>query len=126
MPVEREGFGITVPMTWWEFDLHTATRDDSVRRLLAQRVRENPSPPEHREVLGRLSLVGARTPDGSVLAADPASVVAGLRPKEAAREGATWRRVTTVDIPETRLAARTFGIEDVAVCRATRGPCGRS
>jgi hypothetical protein len=78
MPVEREGFGITVPMTWWEFDLHPATRDDSERRLLAQRVRENPSP------------------------------------------------VTTVEIPETRLAARTFGIEDVAVCRATRGPCGRS
>lgn len=149
MPVEREGFAITVPMTWWEFDLHPATRDDSVRRLLAQRVRENPALAEHREVLGRflrkaardayesgavyigcmaqnfgrlpltasltVSLVGARTPDGTVLAADPASIVAGLRPKEAAREGDTWRRVTTVEIPETGLAARTFGIEDVAV-----------
>jgi hypothetical protein len=62
-----------------------------------------------------VSPIGARTPDGTLLAADPASIVAGLRPKEAAREGDTWRRVTTVEIPETGLAARTFGIEDVAV-----------
>ncbi|MEC3996295.1 hypothetical protein VSR01_23370 [Actinacidiphila sp. DG2A-62] len=149
MPVEREGFTLTVPMTWWEFDLHPATRDDSVRRLLARRVKENPALAEHRDVLGRflkkaardayesgavyigcmaqnfdtlpltasvtVSLVGARTADGTALPADPASIVAGLRPKEAAREGDTWRKVTTVEIPETGLAARTYGIEDVAV-----------
>jgi hypothetical protein len=149
MPVEREGFSLTVPMTWWEFDLHPATRDDSVRRLLARRVKENPALAEHRDVLGRflrkaardayesgavyigcmaqnfdtlpltasvtVSLVGARTADGTALPADPASIVAGLRPKEAAREGDTWRKVTTVEIPETGLAARTYGIEDVAV-----------
>jgi hypothetical protein len=62
-----------------------------------------------------VSLVGARTADGTALPADPASIVAGLRPKEAAREGDTWRKVTTVEIPETGLAARTYGIEDVAV-----------
>src|SRR5690242_21790231 len=62
-----------------------------------------------------VSLVGARRPDGQLLPADPASIVAGLRPKEAAREGDTWRKVTTVEIPETGLAARTYGIEDVAV-----------
>lgn len=148
-PVEREGFSLTVPMTWWEFDLHPATRDDSVRRLVARRVRENPALAEHRDVLRRfltraardahesgavyvgcmaqdfdrlpltatvtVSLVGARRPDGQLLPADPASIVAGLRPKEAAREGDTWRRVTTVEIPGTGLAARTYGIEDVAV-----------
>ena len=149
MPVEREGFSLTVPMTWWEFDLHPATRDDSVRRLLARRVKENPALAEHRDVLGRflkkaardayesgavyigcmaqnfdrlpltasvtVSLVGARDAEGRPLPADPASIVAGLRPKEAAREGDTWRKVTTVEIPETGLAARTYGVEDVAV-----------
>jgi hypothetical protein len=147
--VEREGFAITVPMTWWEFDLHPATRDDSVRRTVAQRVRENPALAEHRDVIGRflkkaardaydsgavyvgcmaqnfdglpltatvtVSLIGARTPDGQLLPADPASIAAGLRPKEAAREGDTWRKVTTVEIPGTGLAARTYGIEDVQV-----------
>ncbi|MBD0736293.1 hypothetical protein [Streptomyces sp. CBMA29] len=149
MPVEREGFSITVPMTWWEFDLHPATRDESVRRTLAQRVKENPALAEHRDVLARflrkaardayesgavyvgcmaqnfgalpltasvtVSLVGARTPEGQLLAADPASIVAGLRTREAAKDGDPWRKVTTVDIPETGLAARTYGIEDVTV-----------
>lgn len=41
--------------------------------------------------------------------------MAGLRPKEAAREGDTWRKVTTVEIPETGLAARTYGVEDLTV-----------
>ncbi|MDX6355227.1 MAG: hypothetical protein QOF98_2130 [Streptomyces sp.] len=147
--VEREGFAITVPMTWWEFDLHPATRDESVRRMVAKRVKENPALAEHRDVIGRflkkaardayesgavyvgcmaqnfgglpltatvtVSLVGARTADGQLLPADPASIVAGLRPKEAAREGDTWRKVTTVEIPETGLAARTYGVEDVQV-----------
>lgn len=147
--VEREGFTITVPVTWWEFDLHPATRDESVRRMVAQRVRENPALAEHRDVLGRflkkaardahesgavyvgcmaqnfdtlpltasvtVSLIGARTPEGQLLPADPASIAAGLRAKEAAREGDTWRKVTTVEIPETGLAARTYGIEDISV-----------
>lgn len=149
MPVEREGFSITVPVTWWEFDLHPATRDESVRRTIARRVKENPALAEHRDVLSRflrkaardayesgavyvgcmaqgfdslpltatvtVSLIGARTPEGELLPADPASVVAGLRPKEAAREGDTWRKVTTVEIPGTGLAARTYGVEDVTV-----------
>ncbi|MEU6848539.1 hypothetical protein ABZ901_01160 [Actinacidiphila alni] len=149
MPVEREGFSLTVPMTWWEFDLHPATRDDSVRRMIARRVKENPALAEHREVLGRflkkaardayesgavyigcmaqnfgalpltasvtVSLVGARTADGQLLAADPASIVAGLRAREAVKDGDPWRKVTTVEIPETGLAARTYGIEDVTV-----------
>jgi hypothetical protein len=149
MPVEREGFSLTVPMNWWEFDLHPATRDDSVRRLIARRVKENSALADHRDVLTRflkraardayesgavyigcmaqnfdrlpltasvtVSLVGARRPDGQLLPADPASIAGSLRPKEAAREGDTWRKVTTVEIPETGLAARTYGIEDVAV-----------
>lgn len=53
MPVERGGFTITVPMSWWEFDIHPATREASVRRLMAQRVRENPVLAGHRGVLGK-------------------------------------------------------------------------
>lgn len=154
MPVEREGFSINVPMTWWEFDLHPATRDDGVRRLIAQRVKENPALAEHRDVLGRflrkaareaydsgavyvgcmaqnfgglpltasvtVSLVGARTPEGQLLATDPASIVAGLREKVARREGDAWRKVTTVEIPETGLAARTYGVEDIEIPGDTR------
>lgn len=154
MPVEREGFSINVPMTWWEFDLHPATRDDSVRRLIAQRVKENPALAEHRDVLGRflrkaareaydsgavyvgcmaqnfgglpltasvtVSLVGARTPEGQLLATDPASIVAGLREKVARREGDAWCKVTTVEIQETGLAARTYGVEDIEIPGDTR------
>jgi hypothetical protein len=149
MPVEREGFSLTVPVTWWEFDIHPATRDDSVRRTIARRVKENPALAGYRDVLTRflkkaardayesgavyigcmaqnfdalpltasvtVSLIGARTSDGQLLPTDPASIVAGLRPKEAAHEGDIWRKVTTVEIPETGLAARTYGIEDVAI-----------
>ncbi|MDF9814922.1 hypothetical protein M2266_004153 [Streptomyces sp. SPB162] len=149
MPVEREGFSLTVPMTWWEFDLHPASRDESIRRLMAQRVQENPALGEHRDVLAKflrraareahdsgavyvgcmaqnfggvpltasvtVSLVGARTPEGQLLATDPASIVAGLREKAARREGDPWRKVTTVEIPETGTAARTYGIEDVEI-----------
>ncbi|WP_417791422.1 MULTISPECIES: hypothetical protein [Streptomyces] len=149
MPVEREGFSLTVPMTWWEFDLHPASRDESVRKLMAQRVQENPAIGEHRDVLAKflrraareaydsgavyigcmaqnfggipltasvtVSLVGARTPEGQLLATDPASIVAGLREKPARREGDAWRKVTTVEIPETGAAARTYGIEDIEI-----------
>lgn len=53
VPVERGGFRITVPASWWEFDIHPATREESIRRLVGQRVRENPALGEHRTVLSR-------------------------------------------------------------------------
>jgi hypothetical protein len=147
MPVERGGFTITVPMSWWEFDIHPATREDSIRRLMRQRARQNPALEEHRGTLSKflnraarqaydsgavyigcmaqnfggvpvtatvtVSAIGARTPDGELLPADPASIVAGLKEEAARREGDPWRKVTAIDIPEVGPAARTYGIEDV-------------
>jgi hypothetical protein len=60
MPVERGGFTITVPMSWWEFDVHPATREASVRRLMGQRVRENPALAEHRGTMTKFLNKAAR------------------------------------------------------------------
>ncbi|GAA3867161.1 MULTISPECIES: hypothetical protein [Streptomyces] len=49
--VEREGFRINVPDSWWEFDLRPETRDNSIRRMVDERVRANPEMAEHREVI---------------------------------------------------------------------------
>ena len=37
----RLGFSITVPDSWFEVDVHPATRDDGIRRLVEDRVRGN-------------------------------------------------------------------------------------
>lgn len=60
MPVERGGFTITVPMSWWEFDVHPATREASIRRLMGQRVRENPALAEHRGAITKFLNRAAR------------------------------------------------------------------
>ncbi len=154
MPVERAGFSLTVPMSWWEFDLDPATREDSIRRLVAQRAKENPALAEHRAVITKflrqaardahtggavycgcmaqnfgavpvtasvtVSLIEARTRDGRTLGTDPAAIAEGLREKLARREGDTWRKVTTVDIPHVGTAARTYGIEDIEIPGDTR------
>ena len=60
MPVERGGFTISVPMSWWEFDIHPATREDSIRRLMRQRVRQNPALAEHQGTLSKFLNRAAR------------------------------------------------------------------
>ncbi|MEV1010368.1 hypothetical protein [Streptomyces sp. NPDC049881] len=49
--VERQGFRISVPDSWWEFDLRPETRDNSIRRMVDERVRNVPELAEHREVV---------------------------------------------------------------------------
>lgn len=49
--LERGGFSITVPASWWEFDIHPATRDDNIRRLVNERVRQVPELAEHRQTI---------------------------------------------------------------------------
>lgn len=51
--LERGGFSITVPASWWEFDIHPASRDDNIRRLVSKRVREVPEMAGHRETITR-------------------------------------------------------------------------
>ncbi|MGX9874326.1 hypothetical protein ACWIG2_13230 [Streptomyces cellulosae] len=150
LTVERGGFRIKVPESWWEFDVRPESRDDSIHRMVTERLRAHPELAPHRdtyitflrkaaadawksgalycgcmaETFGgdtpitgsvTVSLVGGRTSKGNPLPTDPEAVIAQLAVKEARREGDSWRKVTTVDIPGVGPAARTYGIEDVPV-----------
>ncbi|MFJ8593064.1 hypothetical protein [Streptomyces sp. NPDC093598] len=150
LTVERGGFRIKVPESWWEFDVRPESRDDSIRRMVSERVRQRPELEQHRgtyvdflqkaaadawksgalycgcmaENFGgdtpitgsvTVSLVGGRNDRGEPLPNDPSVIAGQLAVKEAKREGDSWRKVTTVDIPGVGPAARTQGIEDIAV-----------
>ncbi|MBY8340217.1 hypothetical protein LXH13_18005 [Streptomyces spinosirectus] len=150
LTIERGGFRIKVPESWWEFDVRPESRDDSIRRMVNERVQQHPELVQHRDtyvsflqkaaadawksgalycgcmaesfggdtpITGSVtvSLVGGRTRDGAPLSTDPSAIASGLAPKEAKKGGDSWRKVTTVDIPGVGPAARTYGIEDIAV-----------
>ncbi|MEU1081317.1 hypothetical protein ABZ368_13890 [Streptomyces sp. NPDC005908] len=150
LTVERGGFRIKVPESWWEFDVRPESRDDSIHRMVNERLRAHPELAPHRDtyvsflrkaaadawksgalycgcmaesfggdipITGSVtvSLVGGRTSKGDPLPTDPDAIAAQLAVKEAKREGDSWRKVTTVDIPGVGPAARTYGIEDVPV-----------
>ena len=150
LTVERGGFRIKVPESWWEFDVRPDSRDDSIRRMVSERVRQRPELEQYRgtyvdflqkaaadawksgamycgcmaENFGgdtpitgsvTVSLVGGRNERGEPLSNDPAVIAGQLAVKEAKREGDSWRKVSTVDIPGVGPAARTQGIEDIAV-----------
>ena len=150
LTVERGGFLIKVPESWWEFDVRPESRDDSIRRMVNERVRQRPELEQYRDtyvdflqkaaadawksgamycgcmaesfggdtpITGSVtvSLVGGRNERGEPLSNDPAVIASQLAVKEAKREGDSWRKVTTVDIPGVGPAARTHGIEDIEV-----------
>ncbi|UXY29296.1 hypothetical protein [Streptomyces sp. HUAS TT20] len=150
LTIERGGFRIKVPESWWEFDVRPESRDDSIRRMVNERVEAHPELAQYRDtyttflqkaaadawksgamycgcmaesfggdtpITGSVtvSLVGGRTRDGAPLSNDPASIAAQLAVKEAKKEGDSWRKVTTVDIPGVGPAARTYGVEDIPV-----------
>ncbi|MDN0193599.1 hypothetical protein [Streptomyces sp. S.PNR 29] len=150
LTIERGGFRIKVPESWWEFDVRPESRDDSIRRMVTERLRQRPELEPYRDTYtaflqkaaadawksGALycgcmaenfggdtpitasvtvSLAGGRTRSGEPLSTDPAVIAGQLAVKEARREGDSWRKVTTVDIPGVGPAARTYGIEDIPV-----------
>ncbi|MDN3024795.1 hypothetical protein [Streptomyces sp. S.PB5] len=150
LTIERGGFRIKVPESWWEFDVRPESRDDSIRRMVNERVAQRPELAQHRDVYtdflrkaaadawksGALycgcmaesfggdtpitgsvtvSLVGGRDERGEPLSNDPSVIAGQLAVKEAKKDGDSWRKVTTVDIPGVGTAARTYGIEDIAV-----------
>ncbi|MEU3196122.1 hypothetical protein [Streptomyces sp. NPDC006996] len=49
LTVERGGFRIKVPETWWEFDVRPESRDDSIRRMVNERLCEHPELAPHRD-----------------------------------------------------------------------------
>ncbi|MGW0910891.1 hypothetical protein ACWD1Z_03945 [Streptomyces sp. NPDC002784] len=150
LTIERGGFRIKVPESWWEFDVRPESRDDSIRRMVNDRVAGHPELSKYRDtyveflrkaaadawksgalycgcmaesfggdtpITGSVtvSLVGGRSQSGEPLSTDPSVMASQLAVKEAKKEGDSWRKVTTVDIPGVGPAARTYGIEDIAV-----------
>ncbi|WP_059013152.1 hypothetical protein [Streptomyces specialis] len=153
--IERQGFRISVPDSWWEFDLRPETRDNSIRRMVDERIQGQPDMAQHRELITSflrrqareawdsgavycgcmaqsfgggppvtasvtVSVIGARPAAGGPLPPDPASIAAQLGTRTARKEGDAWREVSTVDIKDVGVAARTRGIEDISVPGDTR------
>ncbi|WP_261719182.1 hypothetical protein [Streptomyces sp. FZ201] len=150
LTIERGGFRINVPESWWEFDVRPESRDDSIRRMVNERVQAHPELAKYRDayldflrkaaadawksgalycgcmaesfggdtpITGSVtvSLVSGRSSSGEPLSTDPVVMAGQLAVKEAKKEGDSWRKVTTVDIPGVGPAARTYGIEDIAI-----------
>ncbi|WP_329186628.1 MULTISPECIES: hypothetical protein [unclassified Streptomyces] len=145
------GVSLSVPESWWEFDIRPEGRDATVRALVDDRVRELPELAPYRSDLATMlrrmakdahdsgavymgcmaenldgvplsatitvSVVGAKDKQGAALSTDPRAIADSLRTITPRREGDVWRTVTTVEIPEIGLAARTFGVEDVPVAQ---------
>ncbi|MER5469582.1 hypothetical protein [Streptomyces sp. NPDC002685] len=64
-----------------------------------------------------VSVVGAKSKQGVALSTDPRAIAESLSTITPRREGDAWRTVTTVEIPEVGVIARTFGVEDVPVAQ---------
>jgi hypothetical protein len=150
-PGLSSGFSLSVPDSWWEFDIRPEGRDATVRGLVDERIREVPELAEYRGDLAAVlrkmakdaydsgavymgcmaenfdgvpltatltvSVLGARNKQGVALSTDPRAIAESLGTVTARREGDAWRSVTTVDIAQVGVAARTFGVEDVPVAQ---------
>ncbi|MFD3925933.1 hypothetical protein [Streptomyces sp. NPDC058614] len=49
LTIERGGFRIKVPESWWEFDVRPESRDDSIRRMVNERVEQRPELAKYRD-----------------------------------------------------------------------------
>lgn len=49
LTIERGGFRIKVPESWWEFDVRPESRDDSIRRMVNERVEQHPELAKYRD-----------------------------------------------------------------------------
>ncbi|MET8132006.1 hypothetical protein [Streptomyces sp. NPDC005251] len=150
-PGLSSGFSLSVPDSWWEFDIRPEGRDATVRALVDERIREIPELAEYRGDLAAVlrktakdayasgavymgcmaenfdgvpltatltvSVLGSQNKQGVTLSTDPRAIAESLRTVTARREGDAWRTVTTVDLPQVGVAARTFGVEDVPVAQ---------
>jgi len=64
-----------------------------------------------------VTVLGAANAEGVALSTDPQAIARSLTAITPRREGDAWRKVTTVEIAEVGLCARTYGVEDVPVER---------
>ncbi|WP_405870228.1 MULTISPECIES: hypothetical protein [unclassified Streptomyces] len=49
LTIERGGFRIKVPESWWEFDVRPESRDDSIHRMVTERVQQHPELAQYRD-----------------------------------------------------------------------------
>lgn len=49
--VEREGFRITLPDSWWEFDVRPESREDTIRQMVNDRIHAMPDLAPHRDTM---------------------------------------------------------------------------
>ncbi|MFD4477452.1 hypothetical protein ACFWPU_15255 [Streptomyces sp. NPDC058471] len=150
-PPAPVGISLSVPDSWWEFDIRPEGREATIRALIDERVREIPDLGPHRADLTNIlrkmakeahdsgalymgcmaenfdgipltatvtvSVIGAKNKQGVALSTDPRVIADSLRTITPRRDGDAWRTVTTVEIPEVGMAARTVGVEDVPVAQ---------
>ncbi|HEY5837261.1 hypothetical protein [Streptomyces sp.] len=62
-----------------------------------------------------VTVLSAENAQGVALPTDPQAIAQSLKTITPRRDGDAWRKVSTVEIPEVGVCARTHGIEDVAV-----------
>lgn len=62
-----------------------------------------------------VTVLSAENAQGVALSTDPQAVAQSLRTITPRRDGDAWRKVTTVEIPEVGVCARTYGVEDMPV-----------
>ncbi|WP_328914678.1 MULTISPECIES: hypothetical protein [unclassified Streptomyces] len=62
-----------------------------------------------------VTVLGAADAQGVALSTDPRAIAASMKTITPRRNGDAWRKVTTVEIPDVGLCARTYGVEDVPV-----------
>lgn len=138
----RLGFSITVPDTWFEIDVDPATRDESIRRLVEDRVRGHQQMWEARHGITRILRQQARqahdagatycacmahpTDDGPITASVVVSLVRGpVGASEAEdRTGFLLERLTPVprqDDDDRFTSVCTVDIPGVGVCARSYG-----
>lgn len=100
---DRWGFSLRVPSSWTELDLHPATRDDALRRLVEARVGAEPTLREHRHALVRALRSQART------AWDAGAVYAACLAQTTAAGAATVSAAVTVSVLRGPVGAREGG-----------------
>jgi hypothetical protein len=140
----RTGFAVTVPDSWFEIDLAPATRDESIRRLVEDRVRGNQELWESRQGIIRILRdeaakawdTGAAyaaclvhpTEDGPITASMTVSLVRGPLGADDTQdllgtlqtvprtEDGRYTSVTAVRLGEgTDDCARSYGVDDLPV-----------
>jgi len=138
------GFGITVPGSWFEVDVHPDTRNSAISALVTERTQAVPELIPHRAALARALRGAARSAyangaaycgvmaegfDGAVLTASvtvsiieapdadagSATITRHLRSLPRRGEHTPWREVGQVELPRLGTVPCTRGVEDVVL-----------